>query len=372
MSQLNTAILSEPTPRSTEASGIDHVEMYVGNAVQAAHFYATALGLTPIGFAGPSTGLSDRMSFLMSSGNIRLILTSPSTLDGPISDHVLKHSDSVSDIALRVADVGVAFEQAVRSGAHPVKAPTVLEDDSGCIVKATVAAFGDLSHSFIEHRRQSALPLPGFQPICHTLPVAPTNVTAIDHVAISVEGGQLGSVVDFYETAFGFKESQSETIATDYSGMNSKVVQSESGGVKLPLVEPAPGARKSPIQEYLTFHNGPGVHHLAFSTPDILDSARTLRRSGVCFMGTPRAYYEMLPARVGTIDESIEELADLGILVDREGEGYLLQVFTTPLQPRPTLSLEIIQRKNAHGFGTGNIRALFQAIEREQLRRGNA
>jgi 4-hydroxyphenylpyruvate dioxygenase len=372
MSQLNTAILSEVTTQQTAASEIDHVEIYVGNAVQASHFYATALGFTPIGFAGPSTGRPDRISFLMLGGDIRLILTSPVTSEGAISRHVLTHGDSVSDLGLRVRDASAAFEHAMQSGAHAVMAPTVVEDDSASIVKATVAGLGDLTHSFIEHRGNSVLPLPGFQRISPALPVAPTNITAVDHIAISVEGGQLERVAKFYETVFGFKEAQAEIVSTEYSGMNSRVVQSGSGGIKFPLVEPVEGVRKSPIQEYLTFHNGPGVHHLAFSSPDILDTVRVLRNSGVSFMRTPRAYYDMLPARVGSIEESIVELAELGILVDREGEGYLLQVFTTPLQPRPTFSLEIIQRKKAHGFGSGNVRALFEAIEREQLLRGNA
>jgi len=351
--------------------GFDYIELYVGNARQAAHFYRTAFGFTPIAHSGLETGMRDRASIVVLQNDVTLMLTSPLTPDSPVAEHVKLHGDDVKDIAFTVQDADAAFEFAVAGGAKPIMSPTIIEDDRGSIKKATIGAFGDTVHSFIERNGEGSSFFPTFQPIENFAPTAQTGLTSIDHVALSVAPTQLNELVDFYNRTLNFHHSWTEDIVTDYSSMNSKVVQNGSGRIKFPIVEPAPGKRRSQIEEYLTFHHGPGAQHIALTSDDMISTVRALRANGNEFLPTPRTYYDTLSQRVGEIEEDIDELRELSILVDRDEWGYLMQIFTKPLLNRPTVFLEIIQRKRAKGFGSGNIKALFQAIEREQAARGN-
>lgn len=364
-------VLTLTQPKPLHFKAIDHVEFYVGNARQAAHFYRTAFGFRPVAFAGLETGARDRISFIVEQNNIRLVLTSALGPDGPIADHVKLHGDGVKDIALAVDDAVGAFEEAVKRGARPVLEPTVIEDDQRHIVKATIGAYGDTVHSFIQRGSDDGGLLPGYESVKNPLPATPTGLAAIDHVAISVEPGMLDYWIDFYNDVLGFRQSHQENVLTEYSAMNSKVVQNSTALIKFPIMEPAEGKRKSQIEEYLHSHCGPGAQHIAVLTGDIVRTVKALRDNGIEFLRTPRAYYDQLEERVGEIDGDIDELRELNILVDRDGWGHLFQVFTKPLQSRPTVFLEIIQRKGARGFGGGNIKALFQALEHEQALRGN-
>jgi 4-hydroxyphenylpyruvate dioxygenase len=351
--------------------GFDHIEMYVGNARQAAHFYRTAFGFKPIAHSGLETGVRDRASIVVQQNDIKLMLTSALTPDSPVAEHVKLHGDDVKDIAFAVDDAAMAFDVAVKNGAPAILPPTVIEDSEGRITKATIGAFGDTVHSFIQRDGTDSSFFPTFQVIENPPPAVPTGLTSIDHVAVSVEPAQLNGLVDFYNRVLNFHHSFTEDIVTNYSSMNSKVVENRSGLIKFPIVEPAPGQRKSQIEEYLAFHHGPGAQHIALTSDDMLATVRALRANGNEFLVTPNSYYDMLPERVGEIDEDIDELRELNILVDRDDWGYLMQIFTKPLLNRPTVFLEIIQRKRAKGFGSGNIKALFQAMEREQAARGN-
>ena len=351
--------------------GFDYIELYVGNARQAAHFYRTALGFKPIAHSGLETGVRDRASILVQQNDIRLMLTSALTPDSQVAEHVKLHGDDVKDIAFSVADATVAFDVAVDNGAQAIMPPTLIGGAGGRITKATIGAFGDVVHSFIQRDGTDSSFFPNFQPIENPPPTFPTGLTSIDHVAVSVEPDQLSQLVDFYNRVLNFHHSFSEDIVTNYSSMNSKVVENKSGLIKFPIVEPGPGKHKSQIEEYLAFHHGPGAQHIALTSDDMLATVRALRANGNEFLVTPNTYYDMLPDRVGEIDEDIDELRELNILVDRDEWGYLMQIFTKPLLNRPTVFLEVIQRKRAKGFGSGNIKALFQAIEREQAVRGN-
>ena len=355
---------------TAHAKDFDYIELYVGNAKQAAHFYRTALGFKPIAYAGLETGERDRVSFILEQGEIRLVLTASITPDSAVAEHVLLHGDGVRDIAFAVDDAAMAFEIAVERGAEPILEPTVIEDEASRIIKATIGAFGHTVHSFIQRSNSQWEILPHYQPLPASWSVPATSLSAIDHVAISVEEGQLDRWIDFYRDVLGFHLSHQEDISTSHSAMNSKVVQNKLNNIKLPIMQPAPGLRKSQIQEYLTFHKGPGAQHLAFSSADIVNTVRALQANSVEFLRTPDTYYDMLGSRVGKVDQDIKALRELGILVDRDDWGYLLQIFTKPLQTRPTLFVEIIQRVEARGFGGGNIKALFEAIEREQAIRG--
>lgn len=356
---------------SVPVKGIDYVEFYVGNASQAAHFYRTAFGFTPIAYAGPETGLRDRVTFIVEQGNIRFALTSPVSSNGEVAEHLLRHGDGVKDIAITVDDAVRAFEQTVECGAQPVMQPTVSEDQEGRVIKATVSAFGDTVHSFIQRQDYQGRFFPHYSSAKGSLPVSPTGLDEIDHVAISVEQGTLDRWVDYYCNVLGFRESKKEDVSTAYSAMNSGVVESETGKFTVVIVEPAPGKRKSPIDEYLSYYGGAGVHHIALSTGDIIHSVGTLRANGVDFTVTPDSYYDMLEQRVGSSPVNEIALRELDILVDRDEWGYLLQIFSRPVQSRPTFFFEIIQRMGANGFGSGNVKALFQAIERDQVMRGN-
>jgi 4-hydroxyphenylpyruvate dioxygenase len=357
--------------RALQFKGFDYIELYVGNAHQAAHFYRTAFGFTPIAYAGLETGVRDRTSYVVKQGDIFLMLTSALGPESRIAEHVKLHGDGIKDVALTVPDSVYAFEETVKRGARPIMEPTVYEDEEGYIIKSTVAAFGDTVHSFIHRENYEGNFFPRFLPINHPLDTRPTGLLAIDHVAVSVERETLESWVEFYQSVMDFHPSHEEDVSTEYSAMNSKVVQNDRGSVIFPLVEPAPAKRKSQIEEHLEFYRGPGVQHIAFSSDDIYSTIRLLRANGNQFLSTPDSYYDMLEDRLGRLDESLAELRELNILVDRDRWGYLMQVFTKPLQGRPTVFLEILQRKEARGFGGGNIKALFEANEREQAVRGN-
>jgi 4-hydroxyphenylpyruvate dioxygenase len=353
-------------------NGFDYVELYTGNAKQAAHFFNTVFGFKPVAYAGLETGWRDRVSIVLRQRDVNLILTAPLTPESEVAAHVLQHGDGVKDVAFNVDDAGKAFETAVKHGATPVMEPVSYEDEGGRITKATIAAFGRTVHSFIQRDGAAQAFLPDFQNLSSKPTDAGSRLGAIDHIAISLERDELDQWVAFYENVLGFRQSHQEDVTTEYSAMRSKVVQSDTGTVVFPMMEPATGKRKSQIEEYLNFHRGPGVQHVALASDDIISSVRTLRSRNIGFLQTPRSYYEMLEERVGPIDPEIKDLSELGILVDRDGWGYLMQVFTEPMQSRPTMFFELIQRLGARGFGGGNIKALFEAVEREQLRRGTA
>jgi 4-hydroxyphenylpyruvate dioxygenase len=359
-----------------DLQGIDYVEFYVANARQAAHFYRTTLGLRPLAYAGLETGVRDRASWVLARRNIRFVLTTPLLPDPqhPIAAHVARHGDGVKDIALRVADATAAYQEAMRRGARGVQEPVATEDQHGRIVRASIATYGDTIHTFIQRDGYTGAFLPGFQPVEQSAPAPETGIAAIDHIVGNVELGKMDEWVAYYRDVLGFAQMihfDDKDISTEYSALMSKVMQNGRGRIKFPINEPAEGRRKSQIDEYLEYYGGPGVQHIALATGNIMASVDALRKAGIPFLRVPKVYYDDLPSRVGTIAEDLRELAARGILVDRDEEGYLLQIFSQPLQDRPTLFLEIIQRKGSRGFGKGNFKALFEAIEREQDRRGN-
>jgi 4-hydroxyphenylpyruvate dioxygenase len=359
-----------------DLQGIDYVEFYVSNALQAAHFYRTALGLRPVAYAGLETGVRDQASWVLSRRNIRFVLTAPLLPDphDPIAAHIALHGDGVKDIALRVADADAAYREAMRRGARSIREPAVMEDSHGQIVRASIATYGDTIHSFIQRDRYEGTFLPGYRPIDNAMPAPETGIAAIDHIVGNVELGKMNEWVGFYRDVLGFSQLihfEDKDISTEYSALMSKVMQNGHGKIKFPINEPAEGRRKSQIEEYLDYYGGPGVQHIALATGNILASVDALRAAGIPFLRVPDSYYEELPRRVGKIAEDVRELAKRGVLVDRDEEGYLLQIFSQPLQDRPTLFVEIIQRKGSRGFGKGNFKALFEAIEREQEKRGN-
>jgi 4-hydroxyphenylpyruvate dioxygenase len=351
--------------------GFDYIEIYVGNARQAAHFYRTAFGFTPVAYSGLETGARDRTSIVVQQDDIRFVLTSALIPQHQIGDHVMLHGDGVKDIAFTVEDAVNAFETAIEHGAQPVMQPTVVEDSNGAVVKATIAAYGDTVHSFIERGTYVGVFAPGYQVIKNPPHTVPTGLHKIDHVAVNVESSKMSELVDFYNEVLGFHHSYSTDVATEYSSMNSKVVQNSTGNIIFPIVEPAPGKGKSQVEEFLSFHNGPGAQHIALISDDLIQTVRALLDNGNEFLQTPDSYYDVLESRIGPIDEDIEVLRELNILVDRDEWGYLLQIFTKPLHNRPTIFMEIIQRKRARGFGAGNVKALFEALERDQAERGN-
>jgi 4-hydroxyphenylpyruvate dioxygenase len=355
-------------------NGTDFVEFYVGNAKQASLYYRTAFGFQLVGYRGPETGTRDRASYLLQQNKVRLVLTSSLGPDGPISDHVRLHGDGVKDIALWVDDTREAFARAVERGAKPVRKPEVLRDEHGEVVLAAIQTYGETIHSLVERGAYDGLFMPGFQAVRPHY--APPNVGLqyVDHCVGNVELGAMNTWVRFYEKVMGFRNLISfddKDISTEYSSLMSKVVASGNDRIKFPINEPAQGKKKSQIDEYLEFYHGPGVQHLAIATNDIVETVTALRDRGVEFLRVPTTYYDTLLDRVGKIDEDIGPLKELGILADRDPEGYLLQIFTKPVQDRPTVFYEIIQRKGARSFGKGNFKALFEAIEREQAARGN-
>ncbi len=354
--------------------GIDHVELWVGNATQAAYFYREALGFEQIAYAGLETGIRDRVSFVLQQGRIRLVLTGSLTPGHEIGEHHARHGDGVKVIALSVPDADYAYRTAVERGATGVRAPWDATDDGGKVRMATIATYGETLHTFVERSGYKGTFLPGYAEQRVAPHTGPTGLLAIDHIVGNVELGAMETWVKFYEDVFGMTEMihfSDEDISTEYSALMSKVVTSGNGRIKFPINEPAEGKRKSQIDEYLEFYGGPGAQHIAVATRNIVGTVAALRERGVEFLMTPESYYDEVPERVGKIEEDLEDLRREGILVDRDDEGYLLQIFTKPIGDRPTMFLEVIERHGARGFGDGNFKALFEAIEREQELRGN-
>jgi 4-hydroxyphenylpyruvate dioxygenase len=351
---------------------IHHVHLLVGNARQAAYYYRHAFGFSQFAYAGLETGQREATSYALKQGKARLVLTTPLGPDGPVSEHVRLHGDGVRDIAFHVEDADAAFREAVARGATPVLEPHDRSDEHGRVRWAAIATYGDTIHSFISDRGYRGPFLPGF--VARDVAGRDAGLLRIDHMVGNVELGQMEFWADWYSRVLGFSRYISfddKDISTDYSALMSIVMSDESHAIKFPINEPATGRRKSQIEEYLDFYRGPGVQHIALLTNDIVKTITTLRENGVEFLSVPDSYYDALPSRVGGIDEAIETIRSLRILVDRDEEGYLLQLFTRPVEDRPTLFFEIIQRKGSRGFGKGNFKALFEAIEREQALRGN-
>jgi 4-hydroxyphenylpyruvate dioxygenase len=353
--------------------GWDHVELYVGNAKQAAYWYEHALGFSRTAYAGPETGVRDRASYVLGQGDVRVVLTSALREESEVTRHHARHGDGVKDIALAVPDAAEAYRQAVQRGARGVVEPHWQEDELGRVEVSTVATYGDTVHSFVNRADYAGPYLPGYRPL-EDERREDVGLLQFDHIVGNVELGQMDHWVEFYERVFGMTEMihfSDEDIATEYSALMSKVMTDGKGKIKFPINEPAEGKRKSQIDEYLEFYGGPGAQHLAIATDDIVRTVETLQARGVLFLATPDAYYEDVPGRVGDIDEDYADLRRLGILADRDDDGYLLQIFTKTAQDRPTLFFEVIERHGARGFGDGNFKALFEAIEREQDLRGN-
>jgi 4-hydroxyphenylpyruvate dioxygenase len=354
--------------------GMHHVEFWVANAKQAAFYYQHAYGFTPVAYAGLETGVRDRASHVLQQGNIRLVLTSPLQKGHEIAAHVAEHGDGVRDLAILVPDARAAYEHAIAKGAVSFREPEVVGDEHGSVTIAAIRTYGDTIHSLVERGSYTGAFLPGYEPveIPSDADLSGVGLKDIDHCVGNTE--DMNPWVDFYARVMGFTEMNQftdEDINTEYSALMSKVVSSGDGKVKFPINEPADGKRKSQIEEYLDYYGGPGVQHLALETDDIVATVEKLRERGVRFYDRPAAYYSEAVDRIGKIDESWEDLKRLGILVDKDDEGYLLQIFTHNLQDRPTVFIEIIQRKGAKGFGDGNFKALFEAIEAEQALRGN-
>jgi 4-hydroxyphenylpyruvate dioxygenase len=352
----------------------DYLEFYVGNAKQAAYFYMTAFGFDQVAYAGPETGVKGRASYVLVQNNLRFVLTSSLQPDDEIAKHVERHGDGVKDIAILVTDARAAHAMAVAGGARSILEPTVVRDDSGEIVKAAIATYGDTIHTFIQRNDYNGVFLPGYiAQYRRTTGAARPELQLIDHCVGNVGWGEMDTWVDFYGRVFGFSQLASfddKDISTEYTALKSKVMTDPRHRVKFPINEPAHGKKKSQIEEYLDFYHGSGVQHVAIRTNDIVATIRALAANGVEFLDTPDSYYDMLAERVGAIDEDIAILKELRILVDRDDLGYMLQIFTKPLQDRPTVFFEIIQRKGSLSFGKGNFKALFVSIEKEQEKRG--
>lgn len=351
---------------------IHHVELWVGNARQAAYYYRQAFGFSQFAYAGLETGRRESTSYALEQGKARLLLTTAFDPGDAISEHVRRHGDGVRDIAFHVEDADAAFREAVARGAAPVQEPRDLADAGGTVRHAAIATYGDTVHSFLSHRDYRGPFLPGFRE--QRVPGRDVGLLRIDHMVGNVGLGDMNRWADWYSRVLGFTRYISfddKDISTEYSALMSVVMSDDSYAIKFPINEPAPGRRRSQIQEYLDYYGGPGVQHIALQTADIVSTIERLRANGVEFLGVPGSYFDALPTRVGRIEEASEAIRRLGILVDRDEEGYLLQLFTKPVEDRPTLFFEIIQRKGSRGFGKGNFRALFESIEREQAERGN-
>jgi 4-hydroxyphenylpyruvate dioxygenase len=354
--------------------GWDHVELWVGNAKQAAYFYEHAFGFARIAYSGPETGVRDRASYVLGQGEIRLVVTSALREDHDITRHHSRHGDGVKDIALTVPNATEAYRQAVQRGASGVREPTKLEDDHGAVEVAAIATYGDTIHTFVDRSQYEGAFLPGFVSVASNGRAQGVGLVTIDHIVGNVELGRMDQWVEFYERVFGMTNILhfgDDQIQTEYSALMSKVMSDGAGKIKFPINEPAEGKRKSQIEEYIEFYNGAGAQHIALASENIVGTVAELKKRGVVFLETPDTYYEDAPDRVGAIDEDFGVLREHKILVDRDDDGYLLQIFTKTAQDRPTLFFEVIERHGARGFGDGNFKALFEAIEREQALRGN-
>jgi 4-hydroxyphenylpyruvate dioxygenase len=353
--------------------GWDHVELWVGNAKQAAYYYEHAFGFRCTAYAGPETGVRDRVSYVLEQNDVRLVLSSALRRGHEIGEFAFVHGDGVKDISLRVPDAREAYRQAVQRGARGITEPHEVSDDFGSVTLATIATYGDVVHTFVDRQAYEGSYLPGFV-ARERAPDDGVGLLALDHIVGNVELGRMQHWVEFYERVFGMTEMihfSDKDISTEYSALMSKVMTDGQGKVKFPINEPAEGKRKSQIEEYLEFNHGPGSQHIAIQTANIVETVEAMQRRGVVFLSTPDAYYDETPERVGEIDESWDDLRRLRILADRDDDGYLLQIFTKTAQDRPTLFFEVIERHGARGFGDGNFKALFEAIEREQALRGN-
>ncbi|CAH0999031.1 4-hydroxyphenylpyruvate dioxygenase [Neolewinella maritima] len=368
-----------PAPTAVEntdafpINGTDYMEMLVGNARQSALFYQTAMGFQPLAYAGLSTGLRDRESYVLVQDKIRLVLTSPLVPGTDIGKLIDQHGDTVRTVALWVDDATAAYETAVARGATAHFAPMTESDEQGTTIRSAVKSYGDVVHVFVERSNYDGVFLPGFVAWEPSYRTEPVGLKFIDHMVANVAEGQMNRWVQWYADVLGFRQLVSfddKDISTKFTALMSKVMSNGNGRIKFPINEPAPGLKKSQIEEYLEFHGGPGIQHIAVATDDIVQTVTALRARGIEFLRVPVTYYDDLLDRVGQIDEAIEPLRELGILVDRDDEGYLLQIFTRPIGSRPTVFYEIIQRKGATSFGKGNFKALFEAIEREQALRG--
>jgi 4-hydroxyphenylpyruvate dioxygenase len=370
-----TTTNTRPTDDVMPLLGIDHVEYYVGNARQAAFFYSKAFGFHVTAYAGPETKVRDRASYVLDQNEARYVFTGAMGPDSPIAQHVLAHGDGVKDVAFRVPDATHAYEYATKQGAPGVMEPTVFDDENGKVVRSTIKAYGDTVHSFIERENYSGVFLPGYraeEPLPDDGPEVGINL--IDHIVCNVELGKMNEWAQFYARVLGFDQLvhfRDDQISSEYTALMSKVMWDGNGRVKLPINEPAPGKKKSQIDEYLEFYRGPGVQHIAMATDDIVTAVDALRRRGVKFIRVPQTYYDQVQEKVGEIDEEWDDIERLNILADRDEEGYLLQIFTKNVQDRPTVFYEVIERRGSRGFGLGNFKELFMAIEREQEERGN-
>ncbi len=354
--------------------GTDYVEFYVGNAKQAAHFYKTAFGFQSLAYAGPETGVKDKVSYVICQNKLTFVLTTPLRGDNEIADHIYKHGDGVKVLALKVDDATNAWQETTKRGAKSYLAPTTLKDADGEVVLSGIHTYGETVHIFVERNNYKGFFMPGFRKWESNYNPTSTGLLYVDHCVGNVGWYQMNPWVKFYEEVMGFKNILSfddNDISTEYSALMSKVMSNGNGFVKFPINEPAEGKKKSQVEEYLDFYNGEGVQHVAIATADIVSTVTELQKRGIEFLNIPTSYYETVLERVGKIDEDLAPLQKLGILIDRDEEGYLLQIFSKPLQDRPTLFFEIIQRKGAKSFGKGNFKALFEALEREQDARGN-
>ena len=369
--------ITEPANSATDflpLQGTDYVEFYVGNAKQAAHFYKTAFGFQSLAYAGPETGMRDKVSYVIRQNKLTFVLTTPLRPGNNIADHIQKHGDGVKVLALKVASATNAWHETTSRGGRSYLEPTVLKDAEGEVLMSGIYTYGETVHLFIERQNYTGVFMPGFRAWTSAYNPTPTGLLYVDHCVGNVGWNQMNPWVNFYEHVMGFKNIltfDDNDISTEYSALMSKVMSNGNGFVKFPINEPAEGKKKSQVEEYLDFYNGEGVQHVAIATADIVGTVTELQNRGIEFLKIPASYYADVLERVGKIDEDLEPLRNLGILIDRDEEGYLLQIFSKPLQDRPTLFFEIIQRKGAKSFGKGNFKALFEALEREQDLRGN-
>ena len=372
----NTQTIEKEVPEAEDflpINGTDYIEFYVGNAKQSVHYYQSVFGYELVAYAGLETGLKDRASYVLQQDKVRLILTTSLDPDNDISEHVRKHGDGVKVLALWVDDAEKSYDETLKRGAKSAIPPQTLKDEFGEVKTASICTYGETIHTFVERRNYKGVFMPGYQKAQSSFKSTPVGLKYIDHSVGNVELGEMNTWVKFYEDVMGFKlliTFDDEDISTEYSALMSKVVTNGNGYIKFPINEPAKGKRKSQIEEYLDFYKSPGVQHIAIATDDIILTVGELRKRGLDFLKIPDNYYNDLLDRVGKIDEKLESLKKLNILVDRDDEGYLLQIFTKPVEDRPTLFFEIIQRKGAKSFGKGNFKALFEAIEAEQAKRG--
>jgi 4-hydroxyphenylpyruvate dioxygenase len=368
------AVVEKKSADFLPLKGTDHVEFYVGNARQAAYYYRAAFGMSLVAYSGPETGQRERASYVLQQGKVRFVLTTSLRAGCPIAEHVSRHGDGVRVIALEVDNAHKAWMETTARGARSVAPPVERGDEFGRVITSSIAAYGDTIHTFVERGHYSGPFLPGYRAEREDIVARPTGLKHVDHMVGNVGWHAMDEWVQFYANVMGFQLYQhfdDKDISTEYSALMSKVMANGNGFVKFPINEPAEGRKKSQIEEYLEFYQGPGVQHIALATDDILATVSKMQAQGVDFLTVPHTYYSELSDRVGRIDEPIDELERLGILVDRDDEGYMLQIFTRPVEDRPTLFYEIIQRKGSRSFGKGNFKALFEAIEREQSERGN-